>query len=83
VTAESNAKSQAKKRPVNLRVDAELLDLAQSKGINLSKPLETALRTTLRQDLERDWRAKNAAAIESFNRYVEKNGNFGAEFREW
>lgn len=73
----------AKKQPVNLRIDSELVALAKATGMNLSQALEETLRVALKDQRDRQWREENARAIESFNRYLDKNGIFGAEFREW
>jgi antitoxin CcdA len=73
----------AAKKAVNLRIDSELVELAKQTGLNLSQTLETTLRAALKAERERRWREENAAAVEAFDRYVDKNGVFGAEFKEW
>jgi len=64
----------AKKRAVNLFVDAELLDHARRLRINMSETLERRLRTIVRADLERRWLEQNHAAIKAYNARVAEHG---------
>jgi antitoxin CcdA len=65
---------QAKKRAVNLFVDADLLEDARRLRINLSETLERRLRTLVKAVREKDWLARNQAAIEAYNRRVAEHG---------
>jgi antitoxin CcdA len=73
----------ARKRATNVSIDEELLNLARELGINLSQTLEQRLREITKAERERRWREENRAAIEAYNQYIERNGIFGEEFREW
>jgi len=65
---------QAKKRAVNLFVDADLLDEARRLRINVSETLERRLRSIVRAEREKDWLTQNQAAIEAYNRRVAEHG---------
>jgi antitoxin CcdA len=71
------------KRAVNLTIDAEILAAAKAQGINLSQTLEDELRKRTQQARDAKFREENRKAIDSFNRFIEKNGIFGEEFRNW
>ena len=71
----------ATKKSANLSIRADLLEEARAYKINLSQTLETALLAELRKEKERRWLAENQAAIEAYNRYVEKHGLFSDRFR--
>jgi antitoxin CcdA len=71
----------AKKRAVNLFVDAELLDEAKCMRINVSKVLERRLRTIVRAEQEKQWLAANRAALEAYNRRVEEHGLLSDDVR--
>jgi antitoxin CcdA len=64
----------AKKRAVNLFVDAELLDEARRMRINVSETLERRLRTIVRTEQEKRWLAENRAAIDAYNVRVATQG---------
>jgi len=65
---------QAKKRAVNLFVDAELLDEARRMRINISDTLERRLRTLVRAEQEKRWLKDNREAIAAYNRRVADHG---------
>jgi antitoxin CcdA len=71
------------KRAVNVTIDAEILAAAKAQGINLSQTLEDELRKRTQQARDAKFREENREAIDSFNRFIEKNGIFGEEFRNW
>ena len=64
----------AKKRAVNLFVDADLLEHARRLRINLSETLERRLRSIVRADLERSWLEQNREAIAAYNARVAEHG---------
>jgi antitoxin CcdA len=77
------AKKQSRKRAVNLSIDAELAAEAKAAGANLSSLLETALRELLRVERAERWRKENTAALEAYDRHIEKDGLWSDEFRTW
>jgi antitoxin CcdA len=62
------------KRPVNLSVDAELVDRARAAGINLSHTLEARLRDAIREADAEAWREQNREAIRRANDELERDG---------
>jgi antitoxin CcdA len=71
----------AKKRAVNLLVDAELLDEASRMHIDISEILEHRLRMMLRCRQEDRWLKENYAAIASINSFVERRGLLASRLR--
>lgn len=69
------------KKAANLSVRADLLEEARAYKINLSQTLENALQVELKKEKERRWLEENRAAIDAYNRYVEKHGLFSDRFR--
>lgn len=66
--------STAKRKPVNLSIDAGLVADAKAMGINLSQTCEAALRAALKKKHEDQWIKENWDAIQSSNVWVEKHG---------
>ena len=66
----------ARKRPVNLSIDSELLQQARELKVNLSKALEDGLVAIVREERARRWQEENREAIEAHNRMIEKYGLF-------
>jgi antitoxin CcdA len=73
----------ADRRPTNVSVPARLVEEAKSLGINLSRACETGLEAALKAERERRWKAENADAITSYNRWVEEHGLPLQEFRRF
>jgi len=71
------------KKAANLTVRADLLDEAKAFKINLSQTLENALISELKKRREAAWLEENKAAIEAYNREVEKNGLFSDAYRNF
>jgi antitoxin CcdA len=71
----------AKKRAVNVFVDAELIDEARRLRINLSETLERRLRTIVRADLEKRWLEENRDAIASINAFMDQHGLASSRLR--
>jgi antitoxin CcdA len=73
--------TQSAKRATNVSIDSELLHKAKALNINLSATLESVLANLVKAR-ERDlWKQENKAAIEAYNRLVEKHGVFGDDVR--
>ena len=73
----------APKKPTNLSLNSDLLAKTRALNINLSATLEQALRKELEQAEAKKWSLENKAAIKAYNNFVEENGCFGDEFREF
>jgi antitoxin CcdA len=76
-------KKRSTRKATNVTVDAELLAEARALGINLSRTLEERLLELVKAERIRRWQEENRASIESMNRFIEKYGIFGEEFRTW
>src|SRR5438552_1359209 len=71
----------AKKRAVNLFVDAELLDEARRLRINISDTLERRLRTIVLSEQEKRWLQENSEAIASINSFIDRHGLLASKLR--
>ena len=71
----------APKKATNLSLNSDLLIRSKALNINLSATLEEALRAKLALKESDKWREYNKNAIQAYNDFVEKNGNFSDEFR--
>lgn len=71
------------KRAVNLSLDSDLLDEAKSYGINLSRLADEILRSALREERQRRWRAENAEGVKAWNEWIEENGIPFSDLRPW
>ena len=72
-----------RKRAVNVTVDEDVLAEAKQLGLNLSQVMEEELRKRVTEERTRRWQEENREAIEAHNRFIEKHGIFGEEFRNW
>ncbi len=73
----------APKKATNLSVNSDLLAKTRALKINLSATLERALEQELADVEAKKWTAENKAAIQAYNDFVEENGCFGDDFREF
>ncbi len=69
------------KRPINLSVDAQLVDDARALNIPLSGTLELALRARVKEERDRRWQEEHRDWIDDYNRFIEQNGVFGDDVR--
>ena len=74
---------EAPKKATNLSINSDLLKKARALNINLSATLEQALKDKLKTIEAKKWVEENKNAIKSYNDFVDKNGCFGDEFREF
>ncbi len=72
---------QAKKRAVNLFVDADLLDEARRLRINVSETLERRLRMIVKAEREKRWLEENREAIASINSFIDRHGLLASRLR--
>lgn len=73
----------APKKPTNLSVNSDLLKRTKALNINLSATLEQALRAKLAETEANKWQKENKRAIEAYNDFIEENGLFADEHREF
>lgn len=64
----------ARKKSVNLSIDAKLAAEAKNAGTNLSAVLEKALQEQLREQRWQKWLKDNEKAIEASNDELKRNG---------
>lgn len=70
-----------RKRAANLSVDGQLLERAKRLGLNVSRVLEDGLTRAIREREAHEWLRRNRAALEAYNRQVEKHGVFSDGLR--
>ncbi|MBT4523181.1 MAG: type II toxin-antitoxin system CcdA family antitoxin [Halieaceae bacterium] len=73
----------APKKATNLSVNSDLLSKSRALDINLSATLEQALKTKLAQANAEKWSNENRKAIRAYNKFIEENGCFGEEYKEF
>jgi antitoxin CcdA len=73
----------APKKPTNLSLNSDLLNKCKALNINLSATLEQVLAEKLAISTSGKWAEENKNAIRAYNKFIEKNGCFGDEFREF
>jgi antitoxin CcdA len=71
------------RKPTNLSLDQSLLAEARELKINLSRAAEAGVRQEIARTKAELWKAENASAIESSNRWVEANGLPLARYRRF
>ena len=71
------------RRPVNVSVDAEVLDKARGMGVNLSRAAEDGIARAILREENRRWIEENADVIKSSNEYVEKYGLPLSRYRQF
>ena len=72
-----------RKRAVNLTVDAKLHEEAKVAGLNLSEALRSGIEAALQEHRRRAAQEEHRPAIEAHNRFIEKNGLLGDEWRKF
>jgi len=73
----------APKKLTNLSLNSDLLKKSRALNINISATLEQALKEKLKHIEAKKWAEENKNAIKAYNDFVEQNGCFGDEFREF
>lgn len=73
----------APKKPTNLSLNSDLLKRTKALNINLSATLEQALRQKLAESASEKWAKENKHAIKAYNDFVEENGLFADEHRNF
>lgn len=78
-----NARSPSPKRAANVSVRSDLLEQARRHDINLSRALEERLVELLREKQRDAWLSRNRAAIDAYNKRVERDGVFSDGLRSF
>jgi antitoxin CcdA len=72
-----------RKASTNLSLRIDLVERAKALDLNLSQVVETALEQAIVAAEQARRLAENEAALEYYNKFVEENGVFGEEFRDF
>lgn len=75
--------AQASKKAINLNINSDLLAKAKEFKINFSAEFEKALAEIVRQKQKALWLQENRRAIGKYNDFVEENGVFSDDFRNF
>jgi antitoxin CcdA len=73
----------ARRKPVNVTVNEDLLASARKYKLNLSRLLEDSLITELKLRWQDQWLDENKAAIDAYNKRVAKHGVFSDGLRRF
>ena len=73
----------ARKQSANLSIRSDLLKRAKQNKINLSKTLEDRLEEILRDRDREEWLKNNRDAIAAANDYIDRNGLWSEELRQF
>ena len=82
-TKEFNYEENARRKPVNVTVNQDLLASARKYKLNLSKLLEDSLINELKKRWQDDWLSENEDAISAYNKRVVKHGVFSDGIRRY
>ena len=74
---------QAPEKTIRLSINRDLLNRAHALNINLSSTLEAALKQALAGQPAKQWIVKNRPAIKAYNDFVEENGCFSDDYRNF
>jgi antitoxin CcdA len=73
----------ARRKPVNLTINQELLASARQHKLNLSKILEESLLAELKTRWQDEWLDENKTAISAYNKRIAKHGVFSDRIRRF
>lgn len=62
------------RRPTNLSIDSELLNIAKEVGVNISRSAEVGIQQAVKSKLREVWLQENKEALLSSNAFIEENG---------
>jgi antitoxin CcdA len=82
-TKEFKYEETARRKPVNLTVNQDLLASARQYKLNLSKILEESLVKELKTRWQNDWLNENKGAICAYNKRIAKHGVFSDGIRRF
>lgn len=82
-TKEFTYEKTARRKPVNLTINQDLLVSARKYKLNLSKILEDSLLAELKTRWQNEWLDENKAAISAYNKRIAKHGVFSDGIRRF
>jgi antitoxin CcdA len=65
---------EARKRPINLTIRADILEEAKLLDLNTSQAAEVGIAAAVKAAREKAWREENRAAIKEYNERVAREG---------
>ena len=71
----------APKRPINLSLNAKILDKAKEMGLNISQTVDALLTEEVMRQYWQRWQVDNAQAIADYNARIEREGCFSDRYR--
>jgi antitoxin CcdA len=71
------------KRPINLSLNAKVLDAARELGMNLSQTVDALLAEEVRRRYWERWNEQNKDAIDAYNARIEREGLPLARYRSF
>jgi antitoxin CcdA len=74
---------QAAKRPINLSLNARVLDMAKEMGLNISQTVDALLTEEVLRQYWQRWQKDNAEAIADYNARIEREGLFSDRYRSF
>ena len=66
----------ASKRPINLSLNAKVLDMAKEMGLNISQTVDALLTEEVLKQYRQRWNTDNAGAIADYNARIAREGTF-------
>lgn len=72
-----------KRKPTNLSVRVDLLQVAREDNLNLSGMLESSLLDYCKRKREMEWVAENKDGIEAYNDRIDRSGIFASKHRRF
>ncbi|PCJ23194.1 MAG: acetoacetyl-CoA synthase [SAR86 cluster bacterium] len=73
----------APNRATNLSINSDFLEKSKALKINLAATLEQALAAKLAANFADNWAKSNQQPIKGYSNFVDAQGCFGDEFREF
>lgn len=82
-TREFKYEETARRKPVNVTVNEDILASAREYKLNLSRILEDSLISELKARWQNDWLNENKAAIATYNKRIARHGVFSDGIRRF
>ena len=79
----TQSKDKPKRKPTNLSVRVDLLQIAREDNLNLSGMLESTLLEYCKRKQEQEWIEENQEGIAAYNDRIDRNGVFGSKQRRF
>jgi antitoxin CcdA len=77
----TQSKEKPKRKPTNLSVRVDLLQIAREDNLNLSGMLESTLLDYCKKKREKEWVEENKEGIEAYNDRIDRSGVFATKHR--